>query len=171
MNKLYVMIGAPGSGKSTFAKNYITDATYVSRDEVRSSIIEASDSFFSKEQEVYRQFIWRIYDQLQNKHHDVIADATHITENSRSKLFKALPLDYSKIEVIGVYMHTPFNTCLKRNALRSGREKVPQSELSKMFYKMQPPNFREYRSIFDTIWDVYTDKDKPQIKVFKKEAR
>lgn len=169
MNKLYVMVGAPGSGKTTFAKKYLPDAKYISRDEIRFSLINKDEDYFSREDEVYREFIWKIYNELQNNHNDVIADATHLNEKSRAKLFKSLPLNFSKIEVIGIYLHTPLKTCLARNAQRSkdNRTYVPESALSKMFYRIKPPNFIEFNGIFNEIWDVYTNTDEPDIKVYK----
>ena len=40
--RLYVMVGCPGSGKSTWAKKHLPNTYYVSRDEVRFSISEYS---------------------------------------------------------------------------------------------------------------------------------
>lgn len=170
MNKLYVMIGAPGSGKSTFAKQHLSNIKYVSRDEVRFSLLQDGEDYFSREKEVYREFIWRIYNTLHDEKEDVIADATHLNPFSRAKFFKALPLDFSKIKVIGVYINTPLATCLKRNSYRSKEDRtyVPESALCKMFHNLTPPNFTESNGIFDEIWDVYTHKNDPEIKIYKK---
>lgn len=54
---LYVMIGIPGSGKSTWAKaNKKEKDIYVSRDEVRFSLLQDGDEYFSKEKEVLKEF-------------------------------------------------------------------------------------------------------------------
>ena len=169
-NKLYIMIGCPGSGKSTFAKKFLSDAKYISRDEVRFSMIKDNEEYFSREKEVYRKFVWEIYNELINNHNDVVADATHLNEKSRAKLFNALPINYSEIEVIGVFIHTPLKTCLERNAMRSkeNRTYVPESSLSKMFYSIKPPNFKEFNKVFTEIWDVYTNTEEPKIKIYRK---
>ena len=47
---LWIMVGIPGSGKSYFAKNILmTDDSwqYISRDEVRFSIIKDDEEYFS----------------------------------------------------------------------------------------------------------------------------
>ena len=49
---LWLMCGAPGSGKSWFAKNILkTDDTwqYISRDEIRFSLIKEGEDYFGKE--------------------------------------------------------------------------------------------------------------------------
>ena len=51
------MVGPPAAGKSYFAKNHLVkDDTwaYVSRDEIRFSIITEEDKYFSKEKEVFK---------------------------------------------------------------------------------------------------------------------
>ena len=61
MPKLMVMVGIPGSGKSTFAKHYSEDANnmpivWISRDEVRYSLISEKDEYFAKEKDVFKVF-------------------------------------------------------------------------------------------------------------------
>ena len=169
-NKLYVLIGAPGSGKSTFAKKYLTDAVYVSRDIVRFSILQEGEEYFAREDEVYREFIWKIYDNLQNGK-DVIADATHLNPRSRAKLFDALPLDLQKTEVIGIFFKTSIETCLKRNDTRKGNKTyVPAGQVRRMFFCCDPPTFIEYNGIFSELWGVDTEKNEYEIRKYNKEG-
>lgn len=156
-NKLFVLIGAPGSGKSTYAKKYLLNENtiYVSRDEIRFSLINDEDEYFSREKEVYREFIWQIYDAIHNKHKDVIADATHLNDKSRAKLFSSLPLDFSKIDVIGVFFNTPLDICIKHNNMRKGTKTyVPISQIRRMFFSIKKPNYEEYNNIFNNIYII-----------------
>lgn len=156
-NKLYVICGCPGSGKTTYAKKYlINDNTvYVSRDDIRFSLLQDGEEYFSREKEVYKEFIWRIYNAIHNEHKDVAADATHLNEKSRAKLFSSLPLDFSKIDVIGIYIDTPLEICIKQNDTRKGTKTyVPEGQVRRMFFSIKKPNHEEYNGIFTKIYSV-----------------
>ena len=56
---LALMVGIPGSGKTTFAKKFCKyfHYTYISRDDIRFSKIEDKDDYFDKESLVFTEFI------------------------------------------------------------------------------------------------------------------
>ena len=57
--KLIIMSGAPGCGKSTYARKYCEehkDTVIVSRDAIRFSLLKDGEHYFSKEIEVLRLF-------------------------------------------------------------------------------------------------------------------
>lgn len=140
---LWILCGAPGSGKSYFAKNILmTDNTwvYVSRDEVRYGMLKDSDKYFSKEKEVYDYFVKRIDNALHNDNiSNVIADATHLHEPSRMKLLGRLRLE--GINVIPIWFNTSYKTCLERNAKREGRAKVPEEVIRDMYNHSKHPKY------------------------------
>ena len=58
MSKLYIMMGIPGSGKSTWCRHNIKDTdAYVSRDKIRFGLVNPNEPYFSKENQVYQEFI------------------------------------------------------------------------------------------------------------------
>ena len=150
---LYVMVGIPGSGKSTYAKKNFTDAKYVSRDEIRFSLLDDNDEYFSKEDKVFIQFTNEINKGLAEGK-DVVADATHLTPKSRAKLFSHLRFDTEKVRVIAVYMETPFRVCSERNRERiveNPKTYVPKNVLMTMEKNFIKPNFTECHGMFDEI--------------------
>lgn len=157
--RLYIMIGCPGSGKTTFAKNKLITpqsphTLHISRDTIRFSILKDGEDYFLREKEVYREFIFQIYDGLR-KGYDIIADATHLNKKSRTKLFKNIPNDLSNIEVVGIFMRTPLEICIERNEKRKGQKTyVPVENLRKMFFAIQPPTIEENDHIFDIILTI-----------------
>lgn len=142
MNDLYVMIGLPGSGKSTIAqkvKNTLRETIIVSRDNVRFSMINKEDQYFAKEKEVFKAYINKI-NQYLSEGYNVIADATHLNAASRNKLLKNV---HGYNGLIAVVADTPIENCLKRNSKRSGREKVPDEVIKNMEDNFYKPSFKE----------------------------
>lgn len=153
-NTLYVMCGIPGSGKSTFAKSQLQNALYISRDEVRYSMVAVDEAYFSKEDEVFKVFVNKINEGLAAGV-DVVADATHLNSRSRAKLFSRLKIDTSKTQVIAVFMNTPYETCLRRNDRRKGtRGYVPPVQIEKMYKAFQKPSSDEYYGIINKVYTV-----------------
>ena len=148
---LYIMMGAPGSGKSTFIKNYIDYKIerYVSRDEIRFSMVKEDEDYFSKENEVFKKFTSEINNAL-NLGINVYADATHLNTASRNKLINAIKEKPSSIEVI--FINTSLNKCLEQNENRKGtRSYVPREVIKRMYLSIEPPTFEEG---FSTIYEI-----------------
>ena len=145
MNKtLWIMIGAPGSGKSWAAKNILmkgSDWRYISRDEVRFSIITDEDQYFDKEDAVFHKFISSIKSAFSDEGvFNVIADATHLNWGSRRKLLRALGQDKHKtLDIIPVYVNAPLEEIYRNNEERSGRSCVPRDVVHNMYEKITDP--------------------------------
>lgn len=154
MGKLFILMGAPGSGKSTWVKNHMTlNDSYISRDDVRFSMVPEGDEYFSKEKEVFKEFIRRIDEDL--KFHNVFADATHLTAASRNKLLRAISTEPDAVEVI--WIKTPLDVALDQNENRKEtRSYVPRSVIRRMHCQIEKPEFEEG---IDKIYIVEPNKD------------
>ena len=143
MNNLYLMVGASGSGKSTYANNFAESSgksiKVVSRDAIRFSLLDDGTPYFSKEKAVFSKFIKEINEGLDKG--DVIADATHINEVSRMKLIKRIDLSKCKVscKVSCIVLLTDELTAIKRNHLREGRARVPDSVISENYARFTHP--------------------------------
>ena len=145
------MCGIPASGKTYYAKNILLSdkVHYVSRDEIRFSLLNDNEDYFSKEKEVYSLFIDEISKYLVDPNCEyVIADATHLNWPSRRKLLKSINLKLvadgtwkgiQDINIIPVVINTPYKIVLERNNVRTGREHVPTSVLADMKNKFEDP--------------------------------
>ena len=147
---LWIMVGAPACGKSYIAKNVLMKGLgwrYISRDEVRFSIINENDDYFGKENQVYKQFIKNIKiafdeDGVLN----VIADATHLNWASRSKLLNALgQMEKKTWNIIPVVINTPESTVMMNNDERTGRAFVPRSAIRRMRAQTTDPKSDPYK--------------------------
>lgn len=144
INTLYVMVGCPGSGKSTFCERLgKRDHTIlISRDSIRFSMITENDEYFSKEKEVYAKYIEQINHGLWIGF-DVFADATQLNKRSRKKLLSSI-LHNQVNEINAIYMKTPLEECIKRNENRRGtRSFVPVETIEQMYNSIQEPSFEE----------------------------
>ena len=150
------MVGPSGSGKTTWIQNHKSsfegNVLVVSRDAIRFSLVSEDEDYFSKEKEVFREFINQIKNGLENND-VVIADATHITTGSRTKLFRALENSIKDVKVIAIVIKPTLNECLEHNENRTGRSFVPRGQIRRMWYQFTAPTIDEG---FDEIW-TYKD--------------
>lgn len=151
MNKtLWLMCGAPGSGKTWFAKNKLMKGygwDYISRDEVRFSMIKDGEEYFSHETAVFNEFVEKIAIALDWGHDNVIADATHLNWGSRRKLLKALSKNcvLEDVDVIPVVIDAKLEDILERNKLRDGRARVPEETIRRMYRNISDPAKDPYK--------------------------
>ena len=153
---LIMMIGIPGSGKTTFAKQYAKDNDYfyISRDEIRLNLIKDKEHYFDRENDVWKEYVNRIVMHLE-KGETIIADATHLNRGSRLKLLNAIRPKVKPAQVIGIVIDTPFEECMKRNNKRTGLELVPEQTMYNMNRNFKVPAFDEQ---FDKIYVVRDNK-------------
>ena len=143
-SKLYLMMGCAGAGKSTYLKTrFVERPTIISRDEIRFSLVKEDEEYFSKEKEVYREFISQIKNGLIFSN-EVFADATHLNEMSRAKTLRALGEALKNVEVNIIWVRVPLKVALEQNEKRKGtRAYVPQSVIRRMYSQITPPTKEE----------------------------
>ena len=154
---LYLMCGPAGSGKSTWVRNHADPghSAHISRDRIRFSMVSADEYYFSKEDDVYQEFVYQIADALRAPWVDeVYADATHLTAKSRRKLILAVEEIISYFDLVGVVVMPDVDTCLAQNAQRTGRECVPESVIRNMYNNFQSPLRDDLRYDFIYVNDV-----------------
>ncbi|HAA55190.1 MAG TPA: kinase [Myxococcales bacterium] len=133
---LVIFVGLQASGKSTFFKlHFDPTQPYISKDAMSGS---------GKEQRLQRRV--RAY---LEEGRSVVVDNTHPTPMCRQALIE-LGRAYGA-PVWGVYFETSLEDALKRNALRSGRQRVPEKIMITQHRRMIPPQKREG---FDRIFLV-----------------
>lgn len=163
MNKtLFLLVGTPGCGKSTYAKKEIAkymdagiSVGYVSRDEVRFSMVKEDEEYFSRENEVFNKFIELINASIE-ENMVTIADATHLNEASREKVLRQVRSE--DLDIVPVFFRVPLEICLERNDKREGRTRVPASVVAKMNKTLTNP-FWDNRQYAYTITVMEGERD------------
>ena len=139
---LYILCGPAGCGISTWAHTNMQDTMYVSRDEIRFRIVKEDENYFAHEKEVFKKFVNEIVSRLKNGC-DTIADATHLNEFSRRKLTQAIDMSITEYEIVYVVFNVDVETCVARNANRTGRANVPENIIRNMCRDFKKPTLDE----------------------------
>lgn len=157
MATLYILCGPSGCGKSTWSRQYIAfedalgnDIHYVSRDEIRFSLLKDGEDYFAHEKEVFKRFSGTIRQTLVDGF-DVIADATHLNEMSRRKLTQAIDMYYDNYKIVYVIFEVSADTCVERNRNREGRANVPENIIRNMCRDFRAPTLDEDERAIDII--------------------
>lgn len=149
MKTLIVLTGAPGSGKSTWTKNYLLahKNTYVvSSDAIRFEITGCFDNH-SRQKEVWELFANRIHEYATNDDSTVILDALCDLNSLRIKYVKDNP-EFDKYVL--VYFPRTFEYIQKYNKMRPKEVWVPDDILESLYKKFEKPN-DEALGYFDEV--------------------
>lgn len=140
---IYIMVGIPGSGKSTWAREQAADrsAVIVSRDAIRGMLTGSDKKMAGSED--FEAMVTRIEEHAVEsalwQHSNVILDATNLRVKdtikrmdnaARSVLYPHGPFP----NIIPVRMDTPLLLCLERNAARE--DPVPEHVIMRMHERM-----------------------------------
>jgi bifunctional polynucleotide phosphatase/kinase len=119
--QIIIMMGYPGSGKSTIAKN-----------------ICKNENFIYIEGDVYKTSTKMINASLQHisKKKSVVFDATHSSSKKRQE-YVELGKKYN-CKIVCIYVSTPLEVAYKRNKLRNYEKYVP-----KIAYSVYSKNYEE----------------------------
>lgn len=142
-NKLIMLVGIPGSGKSTFAdamKAGSSDTIIVSSDEIRRSVM-GDENDQSRNQEVFK-FVRDLTVKALRKRNDVIVDACNISEKRRASFLHNVRSEVGfEFEANCYILATPIQICMNRNAKRE--RKVPNDVIRRMLLDFEIPYFNE----------------------------
>lgn len=117
MATLFILCGLPGSGKTTFCKNY-PEVVHISRDEIRFSLVKEGEPYFSKEKQVTRKF-WKEINKNLSEGNSVFADQTSLTKKSRQLLMNHITVPNVKFICVEVNGNN-LKMSLERNEKRVG---------------------------------------------------
>jgi len=144
---LVVLIGAPGSGKSTWGKKFAEEhrLTYISSDELRARF-GSGENDQTVSGAVFG-YIKRTIPQFLSSGKSVLIDATSMSKSDRKNYIKFA--DEVGAYKIGVAFEVDRNTLIKRNQERGakGGRNVPVEVIDRMLGKYQRPDSTEFDKV------------------------
>ena len=128
-----VMIGIPGSGKTTFCRERLfPHHLYISLDQLRTRSAEAELFAFA----------------LKRRKNCVI-DNTNINLLERARYIPVAKREGAR--VVGYFFEPNLEACIERNAKRVGRARVPEHVIQQKLSRFERPSLREG---FDALYRV-----------------
>lgn len=139
MNKLFMMIGIPASGKTSLAEQIANSegAEIVSSDNIRKELY-GDESIQGDSNKVFKTVENRIINGLKNNK-NMIYDATNINYKRRMAFLQKIRK--LKIEKIAIMVATPYEQCLIRNSQRE--RQVPEEVIKRMYKNFYVPQYFE----------------------------
>lgn len=145
MPKLYMMIGVPGSGKST----------WIGKNKNQSALIASSDAFIDRKAEsegktyndvfashikAANQYALQVARQAFDLNLDLIWDQTNINRKSRAAKLAMVPAHYEKI---AVYFPTPSTDEHERRLASRPGKQIPAHIMKSMVGALEAPTVDE----------------------------
>lgn len=139
MPTFYMLIGVPGSGKSTWRSKFRSSATIASSDDYLDAVAASSDKTYN---DVFKDHIKAANSYATQsaqagfeRGDDVIWDQTNTSRKSRAGKLAMVPKDYTKV---AVFFPTPPDL-KQRLASRNGKS-IPEPVILSMINTLEPPS-------------------------------
>lgn len=141
MSKIIILIGLPGSGKSTYAKWLLKKnkkMKYVSSDKMREELY--GDASIQGDPSKIFRLMHKLVKEYLTSGFDVIYDATNVTRKNRKSIIDEVK-DIQDLGIEGHVVWAPFRECISRDYARE--RTVGSSIVRKFLLRWESPYFDE----------------------------
>jgi predicted kinase len=146
--KIYIMIGLPGSGKSTWIRTHLKNEDFilVSSDDIIDTIAAEQGITYS---EAFKSSIGfatgemkRIFDDAVKQNKNIVWDQTNVSKKKRKGILNKVPNNYKKIAVVFETEDAVIAQRLKTRAEETGKH-IPSHVVDSMAKSWQSPTKEE----------------------------
>ena len=131
----YIMMGIQGSGKTTFCSDFLQNAVHINLDTLHTRNKETL-----------------LITDCQNKGCSYVIDNTNPPRKDRARYIQAAKdVGYN---VVGYFMQSRLQECIKRNDQREGKERIPAKAIAMTSNILEMPSLTEG---FDELYFVKND--------------
>ncbi len=141
MKTAYIMMGIQGSGKSVFCRRFLASVERVNLDTLKTRTKEK-----------------QLIEDCHEKGCDYVVDNTNPTREDRARYIN--PAKAEGYRVIGYFMQSRLQECIRRNDLRLGKERIPAKAIAMTSNRLEIPSRAEG---FDELYSVKNDGETMEI--------
>ncbi len=157
MKTLYIISGANGSGKTTFAKDFSSanSLSFINADEIAKELdsenitkykIKAGKIFFSE------------FKRNLESNKSFVIETTLSGKYLENYIKKARDLEYN-ISLIYLFLENPdININRVKNRVLNGGHHIPQDDIIRRYYRSKNMFYNTYKDMVDT-WSIYYNSD------------
>jgi predicted kinase len=140
--KAKITVGLPGSGKSTWAREYVEhnpNTVIVNNDSIRAEYMEREkiDKWTPTVENYVRCQRELMIQTAHFKGHDVIVDNTHMNPKTRKQIVDFCESIGYETELVD-FQHVSVEECVQRDAQREGKAQVGEKVIRDMYRKFSP---------------------------------
>lgn len=149
--KIYILIGTPCAGKSTYINTVLKDLLYnpyiASTDNIIMSLHsdKTYDEAFELEKNNFEKLesimFYNIYNSIENNQ-DIVIDRTNMKRKSRKRFLQITKDKYEKIAVVFKIDETEFDKRNNDRFLKEGKS-IPKNVFHDMLKSYQEPSYEE----------------------------
>lgn len=152
---LYILIGPPGVGKSTWRAKHLAETTreivIVSSDDIIDAYafehgISYTDAFREMDHKDIKQSVNQRFQAALDEGVDVIVDRTNMTTKGRRSFLSKVPKRYHKVAVVFQMDRSLLNERLDARAKSTGKF-IPESVVDDMLASYEAPEYPDFDEI------------------------
>ncbi|MER3397070.1 MAG: hypothetical protein C4315_03395 [Chloroflexota bacterium] len=149
--KLYVLVGIPGSGKTTYARRYLSDKWRVCMDDLRFmlSVEPYAEPLQPVVIELEHIILERLLAGINSRFNDIVVDATSVTRERRRRYIELARKHGAR--PVAIFIQTPLEVALVRNRQRANV--IPEAVIHRMHQMLEPPTREEGFEYVITVVD------------------